>query len=119
MLGNLPPILLVLAICLVVTFLTELTSNTATANILLPVLAANAVALDLHPLLLMVPGTLCCSMAFMLPVATPPNAIVFGTDRVAMSNMARTGLVLNIVGAMVATGAVIWLGPLLLGIELK
>ena len=75
------PLLLVAILCLMITFLTELTSNTATAEMFLPILAALGVAIQVNPLLLMVPATLSCSFAFMLPVATPPNAIVFGTDR--------------------------------------
>jgi sodium-dependent dicarboxylate transporter 2/3/5 len=110
-LGSLPPILIVCCICLFVTFLTELTSNTATAQILLPILAALAVSMKVNPLLLMIPGTLSCSFAFMLPVATPPNAIVFGTERLRVSDMARMGVVLNLIGAIVVTIAVFLLNP--------
>ncbi len=109
----LPPLLIVGAVCLLVTFLTELTSNTATAEMLLPVLAALAVAVKVHPLLLMIPGTLSCSCAFMLPVATPPNAIVFGTQRLRIAQMARVGLVLNFVGVVCITAAAF----LLLGVS--
>lgn len=100
-LQGLPPLLVIMALCLMATFLTELTSNTATANILLPILGANAQAMDLHPLLLMIPGALSCSMAFMLPVATPPNAIVFASDRLRVSQMAGVGLVMNLIGVVV------------------
>ena len=110
-LASLPPILIVLSICLLVTFLTELTSNTATAQILLPILAALAVSIKVNPLLLMVPGTLSCSFAFMLPVATPPNAIVFGTDRLRVFDMARMGVILNLIGAVLVTLAVFFLYP--------
>ena len=99
------------------TFLTELTSNTATAEMFLPVLAALSVAVGTNPLFLMVPATLSCSCAFMLPVATPPNAIVFGTDRVAMRDMARVGVVLNVIGAVLITVAIAFLGRVVLGIE--
>jgi sodium-dependent dicarboxylate transporter 2/3/5 len=116
-LSVLPPLALVLGICLLITFLTELTSNTATAEMFLPILAALAVAIEVHPLLLMIPGALSCSFAFMLPVATPPNAIVFGTGRVTASDMARTGIWLNLLGAVVITVAVYLLGPSL-GIDL-
>jgi sodium-dependent dicarboxylate transporter 2/3/5 len=117
-LSSLHPLLLVAAVCLLITFLTELTSNTATAEILLPILAALAVALQLNPLLLMIPGTISCSLAFMLPVATPPNAIVFGTDRLQVSDMARTGLVLNLVGTLTVVLGIWFLGRVVLGIDL-
>ena len=116
--GALHPILIVLIVCLLITFLTELTSNTATTEMILPILAATAVAINLNPLLLMVPATLSASCAFMLPVATPPNAIVFGSDRIAISQMARTGLVLNLVGAVLITLVVFTLGRLVLQIDL-
>lgn len=115
--ANLPPVLVVGTVCLMIIFLTELTSNTATAQILLPILAVLAVSFRIHPLLLMVPGTLACSFAFMLPVATPPNAIVFGTNRVTISQMARTGFVLNLVGVVLLTLAIYLLGQAVLGIE--
>ncbi|MCA9522787.1 MAG: SLC13/DASS family transporter [Myxococcales bacterium] len=98
------PIAVVAAICLVMTFLTELTSNTATAQLVLPILASMAVAMQLHPLLLMIPATLSASCAFMLPVATPPNAVVFGSGRVRIGEMARVGLALNLIGVVVITG---------------
>ena len=97
--------IVVLTIALVVTFLTEVTSNTATATVLMPVLAG--VASDAShlasPLIIMVPAVLSCSCAFMLPVATAPNAIVYGTEMVEIRQMARTGLWLNLVGALVVT----------------
>ena len=95
------PIIIVLMVCLLLTFLTELTSNTATAAALLPIMKGAAVALNLNPLLLMIPATISASMAFMLPVATPPNAIVFSSGRIKMSEMARSGLVLNLVIAVI------------------
>jgi len=101
--GSLPPIVLVLIVCTTITFLTELTSNTATTEMILPVLAALAVATDVHPLLLMIPATLSASCAFMLPVATPPNAIVFGSGQVEMSDMVRQGLRLNLIGVVLIT----------------
>ena len=98
--SDVPPVALVLGMCLGVSFLTELTSNTATTEMLLPVLAAMAVAINIHPMLLMIPATLTCSYAFMLPVATPPNAIVFGAGNIRVHEMARTGILINI-GAVV------------------
>ncbi len=96
-------ILLVLLTALLVTFLTEITSNTAIANIFLPVLAATAVGLGLHPFILMVPATISASCAFMLPVATPPNAIVFSSGVVSMTGMVRAGIVLNCIGVALVT----------------
>ena len=79
------------------TFLTEITSNTATTNVILPVLARAAVEGGLNPLVLMAPVTVAASAAFMLPVATPPNAVVFSSGRISIATMARVGLVLNFV----------------------
>jgi sodium-dependent dicarboxylate transporter 2/3/5 len=117
-LSSVPPVVLVLCLCLLVTFLTELTSNTATTEMLLPVLAGLALAIEVHPLLLMVPATLSASCAFMLPVATPPNAIIFGTERLGIRDMARAGLLLNLLGAVVVTAGTFLLGRLVLGIGL-
>ncbi len=117
-LSFLPTPLLVLVVCLVMTFVTELTSNTATTQMALPVLASLAVAIGVNPLLLMVPATLSASCAFMLPVATPPNAIVFGTGMVSVRDMARTGLLLNLVGAVVITAAIYLLGGAAFGMDL-
>ncbi len=109
------PLAIVLAMCLLITFLTELTSNTATAQIFLPVMGALALSLDAHPLLLMIPAALSCSFAFMLPVATPPNAIVFGSGRLSIPDMARTGLALNLLGALLTALYVYFFGSWLLG----
>jgi sodium-dependent dicarboxylate transporter 2/3/5 len=117
-LGTIHPLILVAALCLLMTFLTELTSNTATAEMFLPILAALSVAVEVNPLLLMIPATLSCSCAFMLPVATPPNAIVFGTDRIQMRDMARTGIILNLVGVVLVTATTWILGRIVLGIDL-
>ena len=116
-LSTVPPLVLILVICLTMTFLTELTSNTATTEMVLPIFAAVAVATGVHPLLLMVPATLSASCAFMMPVATPPNAVVFGSNRVRIAEMARAGLFLNLIGAVVITLIFRALGPLLFGIE--
>jgi len=102
-LAELPVWLMVLCICLGVTFLTEMTSNTATTSLLMPVLAATAVAADVRPELLMVPAAISASCAFMLPVATAPNAVIYGSGRVPIRRMAREGLVLNLLGALVVT----------------
>jgi sodium-dependent dicarboxylate transporter 2/3/5 len=98
------PLLALLAtLCLIVTFLTEVTSNTATANLLMPLLAAAAAVAQIDPALLMVPATIATTCAFMLPVGTPPNAIVFATGRFSMAAMARRGLGMNFIAIAVIT----------------
>lgn len=102
-LSDLHPLFIIAIIALTVTFLTEATSNTATAILLMPILAAAGIAAGVDPALLMVPAAMSASCAFMLPVATPPNAIVFGTGKIPVAHMAREGLVLNFIGALVIT----------------
>lgn len=102
-LASLHPLVIIAIIALIVTFLTETTSNTATTILLMPILASTALAAGLDPSLLMVPAAMSASCAFMLPVATAPNAIVFGSGHVSIANMAREGLVLNFIGAAVIT----------------
>lgn len=104
--SGMPVIVIIFAISLIVTFLTELTSNTATAQIFLPILAAFAIEWHIDPLLLMLPATISASMAFMMPVATPPNAIVFGSRRLQIADMAKTGFIINIFGAVVITALI-------------
>ncbi len=99
-----PVFAMMLGLCLSVTFLTEVTSNTATANLLMPLLAAVAAGAGVKPELLMIPAVISCSCAFMLPVATAPNAIIYGTGRVSIGRMAREGAVLNILIAFVVAG---------------
>jgi sodium-dependent dicarboxylate transporter 2/3/5 len=113
-LGHMPEVVILLLVCLLITFLTELTSNVATATMFLPVLAAWAVAEGIHPLILMIPCTVSASMAFMLPVATPPNAIVFSSRRVQIAEMAKVGLVLNLIGVAVIAVFSQWLLPLIM-----
>jgi solute carrier family 13 (sodium-dependent dicarboxylate transporter), member 2/3/5 len=103
-LDALPLLAVVLVVALVVIFLTELTSNTATAAAFLPVVAALAVGIGENPLLLAVPAALAASCAFMLPVATPPNAIVYGSSFVTIPQMVRAGVYLNFAFAMIVTG---------------
>lgn len=100
-LGVLPVFLVVIIICLGVTFLTEATSNTATTTLLMPILAATAFALAVDPKYLMIPATMSASCAFMLPVATPPNVVVFSSGRFPIEKMAQEGFVLNLIGAVV------------------
>lgn len=103
------PLLLILLICLAVTFLTEITSNTATTSLLMPILAAAAIAAGMEPRLIMVPAAISASFAFMLPVATGPNAVVFSSGRLTVPQMAREGLALNFLGAVVISTITYWL----------
>ncbi len=109
-LAGLSPVLLVAWVSTTLTFLTELTSNTATTEMILPLLGSLAVAIKVNPLLLMIPATLSASCAFMLPVATPPNAIVFGTGEVRMADMIRVGIFMNIIGVVLITSFIYLLG---------
>nr|WP_235594637.1 SLC13 family permease [Paraglaciecola hydrolytica] len=102
-LAGLPVLLLILAICLFVTFLTEITSNTATATLLMPILAAAGVAAGIDPALIMMPAAMSASCAFMLPVATAPNAIVYGMDKFSIKTMAKEGFMINIILAFIIT----------------
>jgi len=113
--AGLQTLLIVFAICLLVTFLTEVTSNTATATMMMPILAATAVALNEHPFFLMIPGTISASCAFMLPVATPPNAIVFGSGWVNITKMAKVGVLLNFAGVLIITALAYGLVMLVFG----
>lgn len=114
-LGFLPGVLLVASTVAIVIFLTELTSNTATAATFLPILAGAAVGLELAPAALVVPAAIAASCAFMMPVATPPNAIVFGSGRLRIASMVRAGLILNLIGVALITLLAYTLIPLVLG----
>ena len=105
-LGALPLWLLIFVLTLTVSFVTEVTSNTATATLLMPILAATATALQLPIELLMIPAVIACSCAFCMPVATPPNSIVFASKRITIKAMAR-GVVLNVLLAVITTIAVL------------
>ncbi len=102
-LSTLPIIIMIFAICIGVTFLTETTSNTASTVLLMPVLAATAIGADIDPRLLMIPATISASCAFMMPVATAPNSIVYASGFFTTKIMAREGFVLNISGAVIIT----------------
>ncbi|MFP3941352.1 MAG: SLC13 family permease [Thermoanaerobaculia bacterium] len=115
-LGALPPILLLAAVVATVILLTELTSNTATTAAFLPVVASVAGALGRDPLLLLVPTTLAASCAFMMPVATPPNAIVYGSGRVTIPQMVRAGVWLNALFVALLTLAAYTVVPWVLGV---
>ena len=118
-LSGVPPFLMILLNCFGITFLTELTSNTATTEMILPVLASVSVAIKINPLALMIPAAISASCAFMMPVATPPNAIIFGSGRVKISEMAKAGLLINIIGAFVVTILFYFLGAAVFSININ
>lgn len=108
-----PLIIIILVIVALVNFLTEVTSNVATASMILPILAALAEAIGVHPFTLMVGATVAASCAFMLPVATAPNAVVFGSGQLRIPNMVKAGFVINLVSIVVITLLVYFLLPAL------
>jgi sodium-dependent dicarboxylate transporter 2/3/5 len=116
-LGALPVVLLVAAVVTMVMFLTEVTSNTATAATFIPVLAGVAVGIGADPMTLLIPAALAATCAFMLPVGTPPNAIVFSSGAVTMKQMARGGLVLNLAGILLITAFCYVLGGIAFGLR--
>jgi sodium-dependent dicarboxylate transporter 2/3/5 len=113
----LPIFFVILIIALSVTFLTEATSNTATTALLMPVLAAAALGINIDPMILMIPATMSASCAFMLPVATPPNAIVYGSGKITIPEMSKAGLWLNIMFILLLTLASLTLISWVFGIE--
>jgi sodium-dependent dicarboxylate transporter 2/3/5 len=112
-------LILVLLLIAAVNFLTEITSNLATTAMLLPVLAPMAITVDLHPFVLMVGAAVAASCAFMLPVATPPNAVVFGAGYLRIPDMVNKGFVMNIVSIIILTLFVYFLLPVLWGITIE
>jgi sodium-dependent dicarboxylate transporter 2/3/5 len=114
-LGEIHIAVLIIASCALVIFLTELTSNLATTATFLPVMAALAVQTGHNPLIFVIPVTLAASFAFMLPVATPPNAVVFSSGRVPIPKMMRAGIVLNLLGVVVLTIVALTLVPKVFG----
>jgi sodium-dependent dicarboxylate transporter 2/3/5 len=102
-LANLPALAMILTICLVVTYLTEITSNTATATLLMPILAVAAISAGYDPMLFMIPAAMCASAAFMLPVATAPNAIAYGTGEITIKDMVKEGALLSIIVSVIVT----------------
>ncbi len=111
-------LVVIAAVVLLVIFLTEVTSNTATASLLLPVMGALAAAIEVHPYGVMVAAVVAASFAFMLPVATPPNAIVFSSRYVTITQMAKAGMWLNLIGVVLISAFVYLLLPRVWGIEL-
>lgn len=114
----LPTVLIVVAVTTLLIFLTELTSNTATAAAFLPIMGGVAVGIGVDPLLFVVPVALAATCAFMLPVATPPNAIAFGSGYVSMGSMVKAGIWLNLIGIVLIVVTVLLLGVPVLGISL-
>jgi len=115
--GQLSPLTMIAVTCVIVIALSELTSNTATAIMAMPVLAAAAVQMNVHPFLLMVPGAVAASFGFMLPVSTPPNAIVFGSGWITIPQMARAGVWMDLIGIVLVTAMVWFLGTAVFGIS--
>jgi len=116
-LSSLSPVLIVIITAAIMSFLTELTSNTAATQITLPIVASIAVSIGMNPLLLMLTATFSASMAFMLPVATPPNTIVFASDRIRISEMARAGFALNIAGVIIISLIIYFVGDQLFDLK--
>ena len=102
-LNDYPIWLIVGIICISVSFLTEITSNTATTAVLMPILLSTAEAINVNPIILMLPATISASFAFMMPVATAPNAIIFSSGKVPIKVMMKTGIGLNLIGALILT----------------
>jgi solute carrier family 13 (sodium-dependent dicarboxylate transporter), member 2/3/5 len=113
-LGGLPPLLLTIALAGFVVLLGEFASNTAMAAVFLPVAGAAAVGLGMDPVALAAAVALAASLGFMLPVATPPNAIVFAHPAVTRARMLAAGAPLDVIGTVVAAGMAWWLAPMVL-----
>lgn len=113
-----PTLLFVVAVAVLVLLLTELTSNTATTATFLPIMAGVAGGLGLDPMLLLIPVAVAATCAFMLPVATPPNAVVFGSGQVTIAQMIRGGVWLNMIGIVLLTIALYTLGIAVFSISL-
>ncbi|WP_157268696.1 SLC13 family permease [Azohydromonas aeria] len=118
-LGVLPIVALIAAVTLIVLFLTEITSNTATAATFIPILGGVALGIGTDPMTLLIPAALAATCAFMLPVGTPPNAIVFGTGAVSIAEMARDGFLLNVLGVVLITMFTVLIGPWALGLVIR
>jgi sodium-dependent dicarboxylate transporter 2/3/5 len=116
--GNWPPVLMILGLCIVVTLLSEVASNVATAAAMMPICAALAVSIGVHPYALMLPAVLAASSGFMLPVATAPNTIVYATGYVRVRGMTRNGFLLDLAAALVITFLTFTVIPWATGIDL-
>ncbi len=111
--GHIEIIFLIFIVSITINFLTEFTSNTAVTQMILPVLSSVAISLNYHPFLLMIPATLAASMAFMLPVGTPPNTIVFSSNKLKILDMVKTGFILNFLSTIIITLIVYFLGNII------
>jgi sodium-dependent dicarboxylate transporter 2/3/5 len=112
----LPAWAMIFLICVLVTILSEFASNVATVTLVLPILAAIAIGSGINPLYLMLPATFAASLGFMLPVATAPNTIVFGSEMITAKEMARAGFLLDLAGAVLITGTMLLFGHFVFGI---
>ena len=117
--GTIELLLIILIVVAMINFLTEITSNVATASVMLPILASLSVAIGVHPYGMMLGACVAASCAFMLPVATPPNAVVFGSGLVTIRDMSRTGLWMNLISVVLLTLFVYYLFPLIWDIDLQ
>ena len=115
-LGVLPPVLIILLISLLITYLNEVISNTAVASIMIPLMAITAISMGINPLLLMITAALASSLGFMLPVGTPPNAIAYGTGYISVKDMIKAGFALNIIGVLLVTIFMSYIVPDVIGI---
>ena len=118
-LNNVSLILIIITIVFAVNFLTEITSNLATVSMILPILATMSISLGLHPFVIMISATIAASCAFMLPVATPPNAVVFGSGYLRIRDMVKTGIVMNIISILLVSLYVYYIVPLIWNIDLS
>tara|TARA_A100001234_G_scaffold204836_1_gene200029 strand:+ start:66 stop:1085 length:1020 start_codon:yes stop_codon:yes gene_type:complete len=118
-LNNVSLILIIITIVFVVNFLTEITSNLATVSMILPILATMSISLGLHPFVIMISATIAASCAFMLPVATPPNAVVFGSGYLRIRDMVKTGIVMNIISILLVSLYVYYIVPLIWNIDIS
>ncbi len=117
--GTIDLLFIILLVVAMINFLTEITSNVATATVMLPILASLSVAIGVHPYGMMLGACVAASCAFMLPVATPPNAVVFGSGMISIKDMSRTGIWMNLLSIVLLTLFVYYIFPLIWGIDLQ
>jgi sodium-dependent dicarboxylate transporter 2/3/5 len=117
--GHWPPLLMIFMLCVIVTLLSEVASNVATATAMMPIAAALATSIGVHPYMLMLPAVLAASSGFMLPVATAPNTIVYGTGLVRVRAMGRAGILLDLAAALVITLLTFTVIPRVIGVDLR
>jgi sodium-dependent dicarboxylate transporter 2/3/5 len=117
--GDWPPVLMIITVCIFVTLLSEVASNVATATAMMPIAAALATSIDVHPYFLMLPAVIAASSGFMLPVATAPNTIVYGTGMVRVRAMMRSGVALDVIATLVITLLIFTVIPWAIGVEMR